>query len=611
MTQPTGNQPGDDSSGASTTRQIFLSLTVVAVCWVFLRVGSLIVSVAVSHIWSPDEPVVYAYAFIFRQLIMTFLYPSLLKIFRPAFIPLYNEIKTAEGEDVQAIVIRGKHAKAFALGTIQIGMSLGMLVFGLMWLSPEFMIRFVKAPLSFLPSSLCTVLAERLPAASIVFSKPNLEREVVAVTVRMMRQMAPGILCLMFAEMYLLMFHAEKKFAYPHGAEAAQKISWGLGIVVAALLFGLKDSAISLTYIVACALQLAINMGGMARTFGWVLGRPRFKHWFRTWGKRAGVLVLPLMLGVLYARFRDALNLGFQDALGNVKFVSVEYARQLTNLPMQFLGTIVSLVMLPHLASILHAHGKETHRRTIEGTVEMLTLLSVPIVCVMLVMAPELIALVFINVNWEPADYRLFVHGALAVRMFALGFGFLVLENILLPGLFSVKSMWWPILWGIGASTLQIACLFGLAFSGLPQTSTWFLGGVAFAYPLSRIVKNGTLLLVLRSKTGIFAGTRFVSFLGKVTVLIIGTLAATYLTHKVCGKFLPPIPQGSEAGLLAYKLTIVGQLTVPSLAAFTALAGLIWVTGYKDRAMQLIKVVLKRKKTANQTDESADQTESE
>ena len=578
------SDPGE-GSGASVTRQIFASLFVVAVCWIFLRFGSFIVSVAISHLWTADEPVAYAYAFIYRQLVMTFLYPSILKIFRPAFIPLYNEVKKNEGTQAAA---------EFALGTMQLVVLLGLAVFGLIWLSPEFTIRFVKAPLSFLPDGMRLFMVEHFTAIKVVFEAPNLDRPEIAVTVRMMRHMAPGILCLMFAEMYLLLFHAERKFAYPHGAEAVQKISWGIGIVIAAKVLGWEGGAVAATYVAACGLQLAVNLAGMVRTFGWFAGPIRLRTWFRRWGKRAGVLALPLTVGILYARFRDALNLGFQDALGNVKFVSVEYARQLTNLPVQFLGTIVSLVMLPHLSAILHSQGKESHRQTLEGTIETLWLLTIPIVCVTLVMAPELVALVFINTNWGAADFQLFSQGGVAVRMFALGLTFLVIENILLPGLFSIKSMWWPILWGIAASTLQIVCLFGLAFSGLPKESTWFLAGVAFAFPLSRIVKNGVLLLVLRWKTDIFPGLRFGAFLGRICLVTFGTLGAACLARIAGQRVLPAIPTGADTGLLVYKLKIALQLAVPSAVAFGAFVALGVMTGYRPHLEALVRSLLKR-----------------
>ena len=250
--------------------------------------------------------------------------------------------------------------------------------------------------------------------------------------------------------------------------------------------------------------------------------------------------------------------------------------------------------MLPHLSAILHSQGKESHRLTLENTVETLWLLTIPIVCVTLVMAPELVALVFINTNWETPDFQLFSQGALAVRMFALGMTFLVIENILLPGLFSIKSMWWPILWGIAASTLQIVCLFGLAFSGLPRESTWFLAGVAFAFPLSRIVKNGVLLLVLRWKTNIFPGLRFSAFLGRICLVTAGTLGAAYLTRVVGERVLPAIPTGADTGLVGYKLKIVLRLAVPSVAAFAAFAALGALAGYRKHLESLVRTLLKR-----------------
>ena len=199
-------QPAKRSESA--VRQILASLVIVGICGIFLRFGSLIVTMAVSHLWDPEDPVVSAWAFLFRQLIMVFIYPSVLNLFRPAFIPLYNEIKQKEGPEA---------AMVFARGVLEIGMFLALLVFGVIWFWPDLTV---------------SVMA------------PRFSPEQHAASVALMRQMAPGILFLLVAEMYLILFHAEKKFAYPHGAEALQKIAWGCAIVAGAKLLGGRDSVI-------------------------------------------------------------------------------------------------------------------------------------------------------------------------------------------------------------------------------------------------------------------------------------------------------------------------------------------------------------------------------
>ena len=213
----------DTDGSPGLVRQIFGSIVVVAICWIFLRFGGLIVSVAISHTWHSDNPIVSAYALLFRQLIMMFIYPSVLAVFRPAFIPLYNEIKREEGEDA---------ALRFAGGVLEIGMLLGLGVFGFIFFLPEFTVSMLA---------------------------PGFSPEEHAASVRMMRQMAPGVLCLLFAEMYLILFHAEKRFAYPHGAEAVHKIGWGLGIVVASHVFGWQGAAIGITYSAACLLPVGFS----------------------------------------------------------------------------------------------------------------------------------------------------------------------------------------------------------------------------------------------------------------------------------------------------------------------------------------------------------------
>ncbi|MBT3376677.1 MAG: oligosaccharide flippase family protein [Lentisphaerae bacterium] len=560
---------GDGNArGAATVRQIFLSLAVVGICWVFLRFGSLIVSMTISHTWEPKDPVVVAYSLLFRQLVMMFVYPSVLKIFRPAFIPLYNEIKEEEGSE---------QAMAFARGVLEIGMLVGFLLSAFMWVFPSLTVKLLASGFSL---------------------------ECHAASVRMLRQMAPGILCLLFAEMYLILFHAEKKFGVPHGAEAVQKISWGVGIFVAFKLLGWNNiRAIGLTYAFACFLQLTVNLVGMKRTFGWIYRHYGLGLWGRKWGKRAAVLALPLVVGIAAARLRDLFTIQLQSHLDAVRFNSVEWARQLTNLPLAFMGQIVSIVMLPHLASILHSDGKEHHRQTLETTIEAMWLISIPVVAVTIVMAPELVALVFLPANWTEAHHAACQQGALAMRVIALGFTFMTLENILLPGLFSIKSMWWPIIWGLVASLFSILCLTVLASLGLSETSSWLVAGVAFVYPASRIFKNGILLLVLRKKTGLFPGKRFAVFILKMAGLVLGTLALAYAARLVSGQVLGSIPAGDPAlvyetkraflkATAIYKARVALQLGVPTAVCLVGFGVLVLLAGYKEHVRQLIQALL-------------------
>jgi len=310
------------------------------------------------------------------------------------------------------------------------------------------------------------------------------------------------------------------------------------------------------------------------------------------------LLALPLLVGILGARFRDLVTHRLQSQLPEISYESIEWAKQLTNLPLIFLGTMVSIVMLPHLASIIHEHGTDTHRRTLEVTVETLGLLCIPIVAVSLVLAPELVSLIFINAQWSAADAELCSYGALAVRVIMLGLGFMVLENILLPGLFSIKSMWWPIVWGLVASAFQIICLMILARLGLPPDSAYFVGAIAFVFPLSRIFKNGVLMLVLRKKTNIFPGRRFVVLISRLWMLFVTVSVVVYGVHKGCSMLLGGIP--TTAPLMRYKLMLFAHLAIPSGIAFAVYVPLLLMTGYKEHSLVLVRSLRNRKKKQQQ-----------
>jgi putative peptidoglycan lipid II flippase len=554
-----------DKGGSSTLKQILVSLFTVGICWVFVRFGSLLVTMAIAHTWSSDDPRVSAYAFMFRVVIMQFIYPSVLNIFRPAFIPLYNEIRRQDGEVA---------AMTFAKGMLEIGMLLGCAVFAWLWLVPGWTL-------------------------DMLASGFNAEQRAASIT--MMRQMAPGVLFLLFAEMYLILFHAERKFAYPHSAEAVQKIGWGLGVVVLGRVLGLEDIAVGVSYAVACVAQAVLCAIGMRRTFGWTVPFTQLGRWWGLWGRRTLFLMGPLVVGILAARMRDIVQFRLQSELESVSFVSVEYARQLTNLPVAFLGTLVSLVMLPHLAAILHSEGGEDeHRRTLEGTVTTLWLLSIPVVCTCLASAEELMALLYLKPDWGEAERLTCQQGALAVRVISLGFTFVVLENILMPGLFSIKSMWWPTLWGVAASLFQILVLAGLAVLGLPRNSLWLIAGVAFAFPLSRLLKNGVLMFVLRRKTGMFAGRALAVFLARVATITLAALAAQIVAAWLVRRGFGGMPHGRS--FMVYKLLLGLEIVLPAGVMGIAFLALTWFGGYREQMLDVVRSLRAGRKGRAQVD---------
>jgi peptidoglycan biosynthesis protein MviN/MurJ (putative lipid II flippase) len=305
---------------------------------------------------------------------------------------------------------------------------------------------------------------------------------------------------------------------------------------------------------------------------------------------------------MLAARLRDWLTLHYQSELGTVSFNSIENARTLTNLPIAFLGQIVSLVMLPFLSGVLHQGGAAEHRRVLENTIETLCLVSLPVVAVFLVLAPELVSLVFIPAEWDAQTTQFCYQAGLATRLISLAFTLMVLENILLPGLFSIKSLWWPILWGVAASFLQLVWLLGLARIRDSIDPLLVLLGVACAYPLSRVCKNGILLLVLRRKTGLFPGRRFLRTGLRLALILAGTLGACALAKLGTRAVLGGIPTQAGVSLLRYKLTLVVQLAIPGAVCGLAFLALTLALGYGHHLQSLIRNLRDRKRRQGNSD---------
>jgi peptidoglycan biosynthesis protein MviN/MurJ (putative lipid II flippase) len=216
----------------------------------------------------------------------------------------------------------------------------------------------------------------------------------------------------------------------------------------------------------------------------------------------------------------------------------------------------------------------------------MVWVLTIPVAAVTLVLAPELTALLFINAHWGEADFTFCAQTALAARVIALAFSFIAIENILMPGLFSIQSMWWPTIWGLVATVFQLLCLLGLARANLGRDSAVLVAGVAMVYPLSRVFKNAILMLVLRHKTQAFAGPRFWILLLRMTGLTAGGFLLMYVCHKACGRVLGDIP--TDADVVVYKVKLVLQIGVPAALMLAGFTGLLLLCGYRQRLMELI-----------------------
>jgi len=255
----------------------------------------------------------------------------------------------------------------------------------------------------------------------------------------------------------------------------------------------------------------------------------------RTAMAKFAALAVPLLFGILFAKYRDIITNLFASFTGTGVFSDLKYARKVGEAPNTLVIAALSIALLPHLSELAAKKLWGDFAIVMTKTIRVIIAFFVPLTALMIVLRQPIIALLFDRGNWT--DYHL-SHAGDALGLYILALPFFAIENPIQQSFFAMQRMWAPTIIGFLGTGFHILFL----FIGIEWLGFGYFIVVAIVYAAARAVKNIILLLVMRLHVRILPWRPTLIFLAKAAIATAGVWAAAEFTYRPLKRFLPLDP---------------------------------------------------------------------
>ncbi len=527
-----------EAPNSSVAYRIVRGMFVVLFFWVFWKFGGYIVTALVVREFGSGVTS-DAYFFATQAVVYGLLFAPALAVLLPAFVPIFIQERNERGED---------SAWRFACTVLT------LVLLG------------------------CAVML----AAAYAFARPvtqtvvrGFDAEAVELGVRLLRWLLPGAALMVVFLLLRAILNSYKVFSYPSAAEAVQKLVWVAVLVATARALGIRGVVLgflagSAAMVVVAALGLR-RMPGRLRPQVSALGGPRFLRelalgvaflagtglvvwaavrllpagmadyrdlicmtivlggvllytlqlWVRARGRmgpmaRFAVLAVPLVISTFFASYRNVVTYHFQSFTASGVFSDIEGAKKIVNFPTELVALALSVAMLPYLCELASKKDHASLGNIVTNSLRMLAVAFVPLTVMTLVLAEPIVRLVLDRGDRSP-EHLLYTARALQILAFPLIV--YAAERVIMQAYFSLQRMWTPALLGIASTCFQVAfLLIPIQVLGMSDPRHIFLI-VVLAFPVSRLIKNAALLLLLRRHVQVLPWRETTAFAARMAVL--------------------------------------------------------------------------------------------
>jgi peptidoglycan biosynthesis protein MviN/MurJ (putative lipid II flippase) len=516
---------------ASIGQRIVQGAIVVGFMWIWWKFGGFLLNQVVNYYYGADKvydagngTVFGVFAAVYKRIIYLFFFSSLLKIFKPAFMPLFAERMHRKSKEA-AWELANTVVNLLLLGTLALGI-------------------------------ISSIYAPEIISAQL----PSFGPEQQAAAVEMFRWMLPGVLVMAFSIAALAILSSYKQFAWPAAADALQKFLWAGSIIACLSLFGISKSAdnattiigasflvgslgqavllfiglrkalpnyrlqlpclswfrigreciwalLAITAFLASIMLLRASIGqdsdnyefaaascllGVASLYGVVL-------YFRTHKStsplaRFAALASPILIATLIARYCNFGETRLESVLTKGDFDRVEQARQVALMPTVLFGYALSIVMIPFLADLAAQKKRDELGELVGRTIRFMLLFFIPLAMATIILSKPVMQFVWDHHGiWTEHEAGI---AAKSLAIMAIIIPILAIEHVITQAFFSLQRTVLPAILGATLALLQSAVLY-YAYD-VKDWHIYALTIVCIAEPLRRIIKNSALLLFLR-----------------------------------------------------------------------------------------------------------------
>ena len=401
------------------------------------------------------------------------------------------------------------------------------------------------------------------------------------------RWQAPALIGLSLGTTTYVLLNAHKRFFLAAFGDAAWKFAVVVALLCGCFLFGADAGRMLVVGLVAGAtLKFATHLAGLHDKLRFM--RPRF-DWASPAMKRLYLLALPLLAGIVFAKFRDAFNNVY--VLSKVK--GIDGLMQANSVGRMLQGTIHTLVPLtlstavfPFLCELVDQKDSERLAEVLTHAGRLLLAVFIPFVAVLAVLATPLTHFIFHGGEFTGLAVR---RAALSTALYTLVLPASAIEALAMRGFFANRRMVAVTVAGIVFSSISmLASWLGLRYD---DGSGWIaLAAIAGGFSLTRLMKSVALVFLLRKSAPVFPPRETIAFLAKVAVVAAASCAVAYAASRACSR-LPFDP-----ALLGGRIDDAARLAIGGgCGALAALAG-CWLLRVRE-PFEIVGIVFHRRRS--------------
>lgn len=367
--------------------------------------------------------------------------------------------------------------------------------------------------------------------------------------------LAPALFFLSLGTTTYMLLNGYKRFFLAAFGDASTKICVVLALFVGVWVFGAGAKAVMFGLLLGSVAKLLTHLAGMLRELRFFrlsldLRNPAVKT--------IGLLMLPLLAGILIAKVRDNFNsiyslsryaddpgLLMANDLGRKLFASIQW----------LVPYALQIALFPFLCELVDKDDRAKLGEVLSTSCRHLVAVFVPCAIMIAVLAVPISALIFLGGR---ADFQVVVTWTgLATACYILVLPAAAMECVLMQGFFADRKMVSVTLIGVVTSLLSVAV--SLVFIVLLKVeATLALVAISLGFVASRFIKSIALAVYLRRSVPMFPLGETLSFVCRIALVGVTVALVTYGAGRGVSRV---IPDGLDQAKATYEKATAGSGT--------------------------------------------------
>ncbi|MBR4673102.1 MAG: hypothetical protein IKP00_01430 [Victivallales bacterium] len=346
--------------------------------------------------------------------------------------------------------------------------------------------------------------------------------------------MAPSLFFLSIGSTTYVLLNGYKKFFLAAFGDASTKICIIIGLLIGFGIFGLDYHVLLFSIVVGSVAKVATHLAGMLSKLKYL--RPAF-NWKNPAFKSMLILMIPLLLGIIFAKVRDNFNniyilthieqkgVLMANDLGRKLFSSIQW----------LVPYALQIALFPFLCELVSKQDREKLGEILGSSCRLLLSVFVPGAIILSVLAMPISIMFFMGgkTGIEIASWA-----GISTACYCLVLPAAAIECVLMQGSFADQRT--IAVTVIGISTSMISVLLSYIFIIILQVQPkQAIMVVALGFVLSRFIKSFILALYMRRNIPMFPIKETTVFLFKLFILALIVGAITYGVSCAWAKILP------------------------------------------------------------------------